>query len=287
MTDDPLGRDDASLDASDFLDWLDEMADAEGKSREELIQRLVSSYWTLDEMLNLMEQADPDADLPAAGTSDRADGPQWKRLDEVEQDLAGRIDELDARLEDLRSELESEPADDDAEGLAAIAERVEALETSLSSRQDAIEERIETEFGHLRTILEHLLSTTDDLEDRTARLESGTDEAVRAFLDSAERLADLKRTAAQLGVRTATCGYCDTKLEIALLPTPECPQCDRPFADIEPKQGWFGSATLVVADGGPTGRPTSPPPAVDDEPDDGASPARSSDSGGFDWIGDD
>lgn len=319
MNDDPFGRDDASVDSSEFLDWLDEMAEAEGVSREELIESLVSSYWTLDEMLSLMEQADPDADLAEARTTGRPDGPRWKRLADVEQDLAGRIDDLDDRLAGLRSELEdghddavvgdhdlesrvdelasrldameAESADspESASEVAEIADEVEDLEASLSSRQDALEARIETEFGHLRTILEHLISTTDDLEDRTARLESGTDEGLREFLDSADRLAGLKRTAAQLGVSKATCGYCETKIEVALLPVPECPQCERRFVDIEPKRGWFGSATLVVADEARSGRSVpSPPPADDDDTDVGSPSDRAADgTDGFDWIGGD
>ena len=321
MTEDPLGRDDASVDSSEFLDWLDQMAEAEGVSREELIESLVSSYWTLDEMLSLMEQADPDADLPDAGPTGHRHGPRWKRLADVEQDLAGRIDDLDDRLASLRSDLEggrdaaladdhhqelearldelasrldamdAESADDlgRASAVAEIADEVETLEASLSSRQDALEARIETEFGHLRTILEHLISTTDDLEDRTARLESTTDEEVREFLASVDRLADLKRTAAQLGVRTATCGYCEKKIDVALLPAPECPQCERRFVDIEPKRGWFGSATLVVADEARSGRSVPSPPTIDDDDTDVGSPSDRTDDGtdGFDWIGDD
>lgn len=320
MTDDPLGRDDPSLDASDFLDWLDEMADAEGKSREELIQTLVSSYWTLDEMLNLMEQADADADLPTSGpeTSDGPASPGRRRLADVERDLAERIEDLDGRLDRLRSELdalpdeaadaerdalvesladrvaeieaeaEEGPAHADAAEVEAIADRVATLETTFTARHEQLEERIDTEFGHLHTILEHLIETTNDLEDRTTRSEAEAE--IRDFLAAADRLATLKRTAAQLGAAKATCGYCDTNVRIALLPTPECPQCEREFVDIEPKQGWFGSATLVVSDQAYPRDLASRGRGTRAEEADGDAESGSDgtdDVGGFHWVGDD
>ena len=320
MTDDPLGRDDASLGASDFLDWLDEMAAAEGTSREELIQTLISSYWTLDEMFRLMEQADPDSELPdpAALGSGQSREEASKRLADIERDLSERIDDVDDRLRYLRAELQKRPeqaavadipsrvqtlskrvdalersiqegddhSPDDERTVQALVDELAAVEDSLVSRHEELRERVDTEFGHLHAILEHLLGTTDDVADRTSRLEAEVGE----FASSRDRLVSLKRTAAQLGVRKATCGYCGTKLDVALLPTPVCPQCERAFGDIEPKRGWFGSATLTIVD---RPRPPARSGATRDDrvgsADDarGGNASRDVSATGFEWVGED
>lgn len=319
MTDDFLDRDDAAIDASSFLDWLDEMARSEGKSREEILETLVSSYWTLDEMFRLMEGADPDSDLSIPLDSADADTDERDpadRIEDLESTLSDRIDDIDARFRHLREgdvERASQPSGDElvesveelrgrveelerslAEGedvsasfereLEGLAEQLRTVRASLSSRQEALEDRIDDEFGHLRTILEHLIDATDDVDGRTARLEDRYDHELRLLQANIDRLIELKRTAARLGIGTAVCEYCDEKVDLALLPTPHCPQCDRTFLDVEPKQGWFGSPKLTVTDEPLVEEPSAPGPRQEPDDGEGAADAPGETSEGFDWT---
>ena len=298
MTDDSRVRDGQTVDASAFLDWLDEMAATEGTSREELIQTLVSSYWTLDEMFRLMEQADPDSELPALGDPEALDGPvalPGQRGEPAHGDLAERVGALAERVESLEATLadvqQTSPAVDGE--LDALAGELEAVEAALRDDHGELRDRVDTEFGHLHAILEHLIEATDGLHGRADRLESRLEDGVRGLLSSQERLTGLKRTAAQIGARSAKCGYCGTEIDVALLPTPDCPQCDRRFQDVEPKRGWFGSATLNVESRAAAER--SGPESIAGDEDAGAPDAgrsRRSDEGAdapaeFDWIGED
>lgn len=271
MSDDPLDSTEHSLDVSTFMEWLDEMADSSGQSREELLETLATSYWTVNEVSRLVEGT--------GGGDDAGDGAADVRLGEPPAASPGvdvasivdRLDELDDRVDAIETDDGSKPAESLREELDSLRERVAELEVAfaeedasgasapnvdaleagqdaLADRHETLRDRVDTEFRHLRTILEYLLEATDDVDDRADALEDRFDRQIRPLVADLGRLIDLQRTAAHLGVFEADCGFCGNAVDIALLATPRCPHCDRPFGDVEPKQGWFGSPTLVEGD---------------------------------------
>lgn len=248
MTDDPADHADHADDRAPRLDsghseaWIERIAESEGISRDEVVDRLVSSYWTLKEIHGLVETSEE---------SDEADGGEWP-LDvglAYSESLSAELTDLRDRVDGLEGALPGDDAVGSASELTAqvkmLAQRVAAVEESLRDRQDGLDSRLDRELDNLETILEYLIETTDDL---AAEVEALADEqrADRRRRAAEDRLADLKHLASRLDVRSAKCAYCDTRVEIALLPTPECPQCDRSFTDIEPATGWFGFGSNVL-----------------------------------------
>ena len=70
-----------------------------------------------------------------------------------------------------------------------------------------------------------------------------------------ERLVKFNRTASRIGACGA-CGHCRVSVDIGVIPTADCPHCDRRFVDIELASSRFGTGTdtLVTAgDSGPAG----------------------------------
>jgi len=245
MTDDPADERPAGLGSSPSEEWIGKIAESEGVSREEVVERLIASYWTLKEMYGLLQQTeegvDPDGDeLPLDVGPSRPDS----LADELSE-LRGRV----GRLEVDAQEADQEGAIDELRSrLDDLSERLSAAEDSLAGRQDSLGSRMDREFANLEVILEYLVETTDELGDDVAALgEQQRSDGRRR--DERDRLVELKRRAARLGVRTAKCAYCDTSVDVAMLPTPACPRCDREFVDVEPSAGWrwFGSDLLVVA----------------------------------------
>lgn len=240
MAEDPRDKRDVRSESNAPDEWLDRIADSEGISRDEVVEQLVSSYWTLKEMHGLMEHSE--------------EGIQTEELPlDVERvfsdTFSDDIEEVTERLNRLEAALAEGAADEEASEAAArvemLAQRIDAVESKLSERQDSLQSRFDEEFENLETILDYLIETTDELDARidTVVREQETD---RGHRDEQERLVELKRLASRLGVRSATCEYCDTSLDIALLPTPDCPQCDRRFTDIQPSKGWFGFGSDVL-----------------------------------------
>jgi len=242
MNDDPSDRRE-SHQSPETDGWIDRIAESEGLSREEVVEQLVSSYWTLKEMHGLMglsEEGVESADLPL--DLDRI------YSESVADDVEEIVDRLD-RLEDAVEAGGTADVDEVGARVEMLAQRIAAVEESLAERVGGLEGRFDEEFDNLETILDYLIETTDDLGERVQSADEAQ-EAARADREEQRRLVELKRLASRLGVRSAKCEYCDATVEIALLPTPHCPQCDRQFTDIQPATGWFGFGTdrLTVSD---------------------------------------
>lgn len=277
MTNEHSGPNDSAADAPAPEEWIDRLAASQGRSREEILEELVSSYWTLQEMLRLVEgseegQALDESTAEAESPTDQLDFYDFRSDVEAELTrLEEHVTSLEAAVEDADSAGEAEALRADIERLTArvetlerAAERAEApsaddfrtLEERFSSATDSLRNdqrtlrsRIDEEFGHLRTVLEYLLDVTDDLHRRTDSLSEGQHPEFDRLIEERQSLVDLKRDATRLGVKAADCEYCGTTVDIAMLPTPFCPQCDRRFDGVVPKSGWlpFGSNTLSIA----------------------------------------
>lgn len=280
MTDEHPDPGESATDGPSPEEWIDRLAESQGRSRSEVLEELISSHWTLQEMLRLVEQSEEG--LEDEGNGDEQSGAELDILgfrSDIEQDIA--------RLEDHVESLDEAVAADDAgtdvsalrEDIGSLAKRVNALERSveqgqgpsaadlqalderfsrvaesLAGRHEDLRSRVDDEFSNLETILAYLIDITDTLDDRTASLSTEYHDEVDELLAERRALVDLKRDAARLGVDTAKCEYCSTTVDIAMLPTAECPQCDRRFEDVVTPSGWlpFGSNTLTVAGKSPS-----------------------------------
>lgn len=257
MTDDPGDQDNKRFDSASSEEWVDKIAESEGLSREDVLERLISSYWTLKEMFRLMEQTEEglegragpdDVDMSAAGRPSSPDFESFK------EEVTDQLDSLRGDLEALEAEVQA--PDKETERLSAelkgVDDRVSDIHAGLSERQNTLESRIDDEFENLEVILDYLIETTDDIDTRTAEL-SEAQRGLNRRLDERDRLAEFKQRANRKGVRKANCGYCEASVDIAMLERPVCPQCDRFIVDVEPTRGWFGlgSNRLEVSDDPP------------------------------------
>ena len=259
MNEDPSDDRERRFGTDPRQDWIGEIAESEGISREEVVEQLVSSYWTLKEMHGLMETAEEGIDggrtelpidIETLSTGALVDDLEevHERIERLEAALAehgkdASAEELQARLQRLMDRLDTFEASV-TERYEEIAERQERF----AGRLDELSGRFDDEFENLETILEYLVETTDRLDEEIEAV--ADDHAATSRRHAREdRLIELKHLASRLGVRRAKCEYCDTQVDIALLPTPECPKCDRPFTDIEPDTRWFlGSNVLTVTE---------------------------------------
>ena len=280
----PTPPDDA--DAEPTLSWLDEIAEAEGLSREAAIEYLISSYWRLEEIVDLLEAGDgplheaasggpaePDEDL--AGLHERFDtlleglrdreassgdheemlssilelGDRLERIEStLEGDVAGdeladlrerlaavestddELSAVKAGLGDLEDRLDDlEAAAVDADRFESFADRTASHQQELSARQDALRSRVKDEFEHIRTVLLHLLEDPAVDGDAVRAVER----ALAELRSDREALAALTRAANRQGTRTADCGHCGSRVDIALLRSPTCPVCESRFTGLE------------------------------------------------------
>lgn len=166
---------------------------------------------------------------------------------------SGAIDELDAELDEVRhriSELET-----------AVDEQLSGEATDL----DDLEAWIQNEFDNIEDVLEHLLSKTDNLEYRIGSAVDSQREQIGPLQEAhaeQEDLTALKTEAIQKDIDTAACADCDESVDLGVLPTPYCPNCEQKLTGVEAGQGWnpFDEPTLRTAPSRPAGAASAQPP---------------------------
>lgn len=109
-------------------------------------------------------------------------------------------------------------------------------------------DRMDDGFENYEEVLSYLTETTDELEERldvlATALVAVRDRTRQLAVAAEERaaVAELARTANRNGVETALCESYELSVTVSLLCDPECPHCGASFADLRPKEGWFGSS---------------------------------------------
>ncbi|WP_049985331.1 hypothetical protein [Halobellus rufus] len=205
MPNDFSGDEDGPSTSTSFEEWLDQQATSQGISREELFEQLVSSYWTLNELIQILndpgsgepplpgsnvDDADAESNVGRAPTSEkrtRSDADRPERTD-----LSEQLQALRERVEDLEGDIEAEAErgqslDSVTEAIAtrlteveteldAIADDVEATQESAADRYDSLTDRIdeiEAEFDNRQT---ELAAEQADLASEQDRMWSRIDE---------------------------------------------------------------------------------------------------------------
>lgn len=252
--------------------WLDEKADAEGRSREDVLLQLLSAHRKVDGMEN------GDVDVPAgmeglataveeeiaAAVEDRlaeasTDGVDSDELDRVESRFTELLEDVRERVLQVKRETDAKaPADHDhpemAPDQADLREDVDAELSGLASDLAALGERVDAGFDNYEEVLEYLADGVDRMGARQVTLaralvETRDELRTLAARDSARSAADsVKREAAERGIRDADCEACGTEVDVGLLTRAECPHCASTFVGVEDARGFFGSDTLVTGD---------------------------------------
>lgn len=177
------GRDDRDDEA--ILDLLDEIAEAEGVSREEAVDHLVSSYWRLEEVADLLEENE----LRPPEDHDDQQTDRFPNEDEI-ADLHDRVDEL---IGDLRTD--THPSSNRGElrdSFASLEEKIRRLEAQLDAESTeashASVDELERQVSDVRSRFGTLESSISDVEARIDEVADGTvsEEELEAFLTQVE-----------------------------------------------------------------------------------------------------
>jgi len=205
----------------DLGSWLDDqVADDPDRDRGDVLRDLAAAYREVDAS---------EGDAVPEAVDERLEAQRGEYVELVE-DVRERVVEVAREMDDLA------PADHDHPDLPD-GDRVEALAADLAD----LESTVDAGFENYETVLEELTEAVDELSERMDTLaarvvDGGGREAIR----------DLRRTANEAGVRTATCEDCGGSVDVGLLTDPECPHCRSRFVDVDADSGLLGSPTLLV-----------------------------------------
>lgn len=273
-------RQSGNLPVSDSVEeWLSHQAEKEDISREQLFGQLVSSYWTLNEMEELLGSSGEEelsvTQLPDDGSAE-ANEEMRERLAKVEEKMeteverrqsldmlaemtADRLTDVEETLDELAGEVEEvrESVDRKHESVAERADELEeklkqeretraSEQQMLAGEQDRIGSRLDSEFENLETILTYLVSRTDELEAGVADIDSRQEEALTRLRRERDALNSIKREAADANVQSGECGSCGETIDIGMLSQPYCPACEKTLTGIEEKEKWLFFSDIVV-----------------------------------------
>lgn len=225
---------------ADLEAWLDERADELGLDRDDLLQRLLAAYRT-------------------AATADEEFEPQGvdERLTRLERRHQEALEDVRKRVLQLKDRTEGK-VDADHEAL----ERVDEFDERVTALETRVEELTEHSVGReeltdVQEKLTRVASAVVALREDGARapaVDEADDSAAEPAApgvdaEAADRLLDIKRTAAREGYERAACGACDESAHVHLLPEPACPACGTPFDALVETGGFRTRPTLVGAGG--------------------------------------
>lgn len=243
-------------------EWVHSRAEETDRSPADVLARATAAYRLLND-----HEGNLDGLGGVAADEERVDAAELLDRSEAVAALDERVaaleDDLDEKIDDLRSRVVQVKRETDAKADAGhdhpdLRRAAETAEVPVGDAEDvrgdldALEATFEEGFANYEEVLEYLTDATEELEGKANALASvaaevrtrlGTLEAREA---STRAAAELKDEANRLGVETATCGACGSKVSLGLLSAPECPNCGGTFEAVEGSRGFFGSATLTV-----------------------------------------
>ncbi|ALG82683.1 hypothetical protein [Halanaeroarchaeum sulfurireducens] len=225
-------------------DWLRQRADEVGLEPDEYANRVIAT-------LRAVESGDEPATADDLATLE-------ERISSLDEDIESKIQDVRDRVIQVKRETDAKAPDDHEhpglrENLETNQERVDRAEQtaeSLEETVDAMEERFERGFENYEEILQHVVDRTDDLSEEAGALREVAKQlkrnqtALRAREQRRQRTDAVKADANRKGVTEARCESCGNDVTVALLTEPACPFCGTEIADVTPKPGFFGTATL-------------------------------------------
>ena len=262
---------DAPDETGDSLEgWIDAKAEDLGVSRERLLAQLGTddgngATASEAELAALRKEF---AERLAAAHDD-IEAEFETELDDLRSEFDEKLDDVRDRVIQVKRETDEKAFEDhdhpdlreETDRLAAAQDDLAGELESLSGSVADLEAQVETGFENYEDVLEYLTDATDDLQTKLTTLAEATvglrDQTRTLAARHATRAAanELAHLANRRGVESAVCGHCDERVHIGLLAAPKCPHCASKFSDVERKQSFFGSHTLVVGE----------PPALEGE----------------------
>ncbi|MFB6233045.1 MAG: hypothetical protein ABEH61_02180 [Haloarculaceae archaeon] len=216
------------------------------QSQQQPTQQSQQQPGTQSQQSSTPPQQQPGGESGSAGPDNGFDEFTSAAVGESWDESSGAIDELDAELDEVRHRI--------AELETAVNEELSGEATDL----DDLEAWIQNEFDNIEDVLEHLLSKTDNLEYRIGSAVDSQREQLEPLQEAhaeQEDLTALKAEAIRKDVDTAACADCGESVDLGVLPTPYCPNCEQKLTGVEAGQGWnpFDKPTLRTAPSRPAG----------------------------------
>jgi len=195
-----FGSDDATFDSSAFEEWVEKTAETKGISRGEVLDQMLSSYWILEELTGMMDEAEGDG--PASkleeASGDAEESPDTEKGGTAEGlPEGGDLSELIREFQELRSAIMEMPDRQGSERRRDPPRREWDQPRRQSPPPSRVDDRLQRTISDLQDRFEDLSRIEEGTEDLEARV--GEIEAERSETDT--DLAEVVETQEKLEAR--------------------------------------------------------------------------------------
>lgn len=235
MADDSAVNDQSASLPDPVSQWLSEIAEEQDITEEELLHRFL--------------HPEGDGDSPPVSRD---------TIEELGHEIEATREEFQEKIEDVRQRVIQVKREADQKATADHAHpEVETAFSQLQQQVDDFEgELAELEyqltegFENFQEILEYLTETTESLDTKLATLARAVMNLRTQNQSLAERhdrdlvLQRILDAGNREHVTRAECQSCEEKIDLSLLSSPACPNCQELFSDLEVNKGFFKSSVL-------------------------------------------
>lgn len=166
-----------------------------------------------------------------------------EQITALESDFQEKITDVRKRVVQLKNEADENASKDhthaELERISEVHGEIESLSAEIGQFRSDYEDTVAEQTDHTARL--------DELQERLQTVawvvNDLRDEQNTGGLNAVDRI---KRAAAKAGIETATCENCTETVNISLMTEPRCPHCEATLSNVEPANGWFGSAKLTV-----------------------------------------
>lgn len=231
MADDSAVNDRSSSLPDSVSQWLSDIADEQNLTEEELLTRFLSA----------MEDGD------SLGGADES-------IEALETEITATREEFQEKIEDVRDRViqvkreadQKAPANHSHQAFTQLKRQLDEFEGDIAE----LDHQVNDGFENFEEILEYLTETTESLDKKIttlARAVMNLRQQVQSLSERHDRDLVLQRildTGNRERVKRAECQSCEQKIDLALLSSPVCPNCQELFSDLEVNKGFFNSSVL-------------------------------------------
>jgi archaellum component FlaC len=185
-----FGSDDATFDSSAFEEWVEKTAETKGISRGEVLDQMLSSYWILEELTGMMDEAEGDG--PASkleeASGDAEESPDTEKGGTAEGlPEGGDLSELIREFQELRSAIMEMPDRQGSERRRDPPRREWDQPRRQSPPPSRVDDRLQRTISDLQDRFEDLSDELADVQDQheedVAALESDIEETLETLDD--------------------------------------------------------------------------------------------------------
>lgn len=209
MSGGPSDRSRDGVDFTAFEEWVEQIADENGMSKQEVIDRMMSSYWIMDEFVGMVDESpegeDDETSPPVFKQDQRRQPNNTDTADSAGEETQNDVEALLESIQDLQDELQTKRSTQPTDSKSHTGHEPSAPDNDRTHSGDAQTPTSSPQspavgsekLTQIETQMQWLASELDRIESEYEQSTSHLEEQVTELMDEVERLSHAIENAAE------------------------------------------------------------------------------------------